>query len=277
MEIPKQTTAANKSSLALALGFVCAIIVYLALSLFLYYPYLSSFGKIDLLLIVCPVAAGLGANLLCRHWTDNPLAALLTGAFYGFSPFALSLGAYHPFTLLLIAVIPWLFMPAAIFDQKRSRSITVMLLAMLPPIVIVIFFVLLAAHPFFPIPVTVKPSFAGFISSTPTASSPLPLGYYHIGSLLFLIGLIRFAFTHRIVTIILAAAGLVIAFYGPFLNVSPAIWTLLPILFGAILIGQVIQWLSEISSKGKIATSIIALCIAIDFIYFATKVVDAIL
>ncbi|MCK4998722.1 MAG: hypothetical protein KAS23_04275, partial [Anaerohalosphaera sp.] len=111
------------------------------------------------------------------------------------------------------------------------------------------------------------------------SSGQLPFGYYHVGPWLLAVGVIGFIRQHRPAAIALAITGMVLAFCKPVLQVSPVVWTLMPLLFGAILISQAIQWIPGLlERKGKpyMMAMVVVLYIAVfyDAILSAGRIVD---
>ncbi len=270
-------------------GFICAAITYLALSIYLYYPYLATFSFGRLLVMAGPITGASGVFLLSKRWVNTNTASFLAGAFYGFSPLALSFVAFHPVTQLLIASLPWLFAPAILLDsavdRDRKLAIPAIVLIALPVISIILFYWLSAkpfAGPFFPLPVTIKLSWANlasFLIPSKGAGSYFPTGFYHIGMILLIIGTVTSLMTHRVVTIATALASLLLATSNSFMDVPPITWTLIPLLLCAILIGQAVEWIHKLLGKYKIAGLVILLCVItiVDIAICASTIIDAIL
>lgn len=271
------------------MGLICASIAYSALSLYLYYPYLRLFSVSDLLLIIGPVAGATGVFLLSRRWVNTNIAAIIAGAFYGFAPLTLSFSAFHPLMQMLIGALPWLFMPAVFFDsmvdRHRKFAMPAILLSALPIITVILFFWLIAKPffgPFFPMPITIKLSLANlssFIMPSKAAGSYFPMGFYHVGMILLLIGVGSSLMTHRVLTIAIALACMILAASGSFLEVPPMIWTLIPLLLCSVLIGQAVEFICELLNKYRLAKPGILLCViaGVDIVVCASAIVDAIL
>ncbi len=232
---------------------VLATAAYLALTVYLYHPYVRDFAAIELLYIFNSVAAAVGAFLLSRRWIGSPVAEFFAGAVYGFSPLAIGFAAYHPLASLPLALLPWLFLPAVIARRPKSpaRSLasTAITTAMylLPLALIVLFFWLLAQpciRPFFPLPKSARLSPANLTALlAPLTVKPhqFAFAFYHIPIAIALVGLIANITAHRIAIMAGALACLILAFAGPILEVPPVVWSLVPALYCSIAIGLGMQ------------------------------------
>jgi hypothetical protein len=226
-----------------------AAAAYLALTVYLYQPYIRDFTAIQLLLIFNSVAAATGAFLLSRRWIAEPAPAIIAGALYGFSPMAIGFTAYHPLASLPLALLPWLLLPAVIARRPRSpaRSLAstaiTTALYLLPLALIVLFFWLLAQpwiRPFFPLPKSARlnpASLAALLAPLTLKPHQFAFAFYHIPVAIAIVGLIANITAHRIVIMLAAATCLILAFAAPILEVPPVVWSLVPALYCSIAIG----------------------------------------
>jgi len=224
-----------------------AAVLYIALSVYLYQPYFEHFSPLQYLVMAGSVCGALGCFVLSRRWISAFGASLFAGAIYGFSPFALGFAAYHPSATLPLAILPWLYCPAAFWlTQKNKTLLTTVasaVLALLPFLVISLFFRLCAQPrfgPLFPLPLDTKLHLADVLGLVaPLALKPheFTFGFYHVPLVVGLMGLFMYLAVHRIKVMILIAAGLVLAFTGPVLQTPPIVWALIPMLYCSVLIG----------------------------------------
>lgn len=253
-------------------------IVYLALGIGLFYPNLKSFKTIQYLIIFNSAAGALGCFILSRRWMSTYPASLFAGAVYGFSPFALGFAAYHPIGGSGLAILPWLFLPAAFFDrffgpyrQTLPRTLAAAVLAIAPFIVIGAFFWLMSTPligPFFPLPKHQKLGMINMIGlAAPLALRPhdFIFGFYHIPTTIGLMGLFIYVKVHRLSTIIILALGIILSLADSILQISPIVWALVPALFCSLLIGLGIQglaWAGRSDTKWILICAIVAIILA---------------
>ena len=235
-------------------GIPVAMLLYIALSICLYQPYLKHFKPAQYIVLANSVVAATGCFILSRRWISAFLASLFAGAIYGFSPFALGFAAYHPSAGLPLAVLPWLFCPAVYWAAHRNKTflttITSAVLSLLPFLAIALFFWLCAQPhlgPLFPLPKHTKLHLADIAGlAAPLALKPhkFTFGFYHVPVVVGLMGLFMYVAVHRIKVMIIVAAGLVLALTRPILQTPPIVWALIPMLYCSVLIGLGLQALT---------------------------------
>ena len=223
-----------------------AILIYTGFAFYLYLPYFKHFGKLEYLIVVSVCLGALGCYVLSNRWIAGFWARFFAGAIYGFGPFVLGLGKFHPTVGLLAASIPWLFCPAAIFYKYRKKWTTTVL-ALLPFIAIVFFFQVSSHYKFFAIPIQTRLStsdMAGLsIPLVMAKRSLLVVGFYHVGLAPLIIGFSMLFAARRYGIMIVFLIGVILSFCNPFLNISPVIWLIIPLLCCSILIGEGMQGL----------------------------------
>lgn len=269
---------------------ILAAALYTALALYLFWPYLRSLTHAQYILPLNFALAATGCFVLSKRWISSFSASLFASALYAFSPFALAFAAYHPAATIPLALLPWLFCPAAYWQQwpalailkptsqkkrisKRHTGIlafiTTTILSIIPLAVIVLFFFL--ASPiarFYPLAL-VELKLENFTAlAVPLLIKPhdFPFSFYHIPNIALLMGIFIYFAGLRITTLILLLATLCLAFADPILSTPPVIWALTPLLFGAIMIGLGLQafcWAAKPDTKWLLAAAITAAVLAI--------------
>ncbi|MBW8034622.1 MAG: hypothetical protein FVQ79_02885 [Planctomycetes bacterium] len=269
---------------------ILAAALYAALAVYLFWPY---FNRLTLSQYILPLNFGLAATgcfVLSKRWISSFSASLLAGALYAFSPFALSFAAYHPAATIPLALLPWLFYPAAYWQRwpafsfltshnsknrtpKRQTdilaTITTAIFSILPLAVIVLFFIL--ASPiarFYPLAlIELKlENFTALAIPLAIKSHEFPFSFYHIPNIALLMGIFVYLAGLRITTLLLFLVTLCLSFADPILSTPPVIWALTPMLFGAILIGlglQALCWAARPDSKWLLACTITAAVLAL--------------
>jgi len=232
----------HKSKITLAkLGASAGI--YASLALCLYLPHLKKFAPLQYLVVVNICLAALGCFILSRRWVASFIGSLFAGAIYGFGPLVLWLSGYHPTVSLLAAAIPWLFCPAALCS-KRKWWISAPLSA-LPFIAIVLAFQVAAHYRLFPIPIHTKlylADLAGLLAPLVAAERTMPLvGFYHVPIAALVLGLAMLIKARRLGLMVIFAVGTILAFSGPFFNISPILWLTIPVLCCSVVIGEGLQ------------------------------------
>ena len=238
--------------------------LYAAFAVYLYRPYFGTFSTWQWLLPVNALAAAVGSFLLSRRWVAGLLGSLVSGAVYGFGPYLLTLGKFHPIAGLLAAIIPWLFLPAALFDRRR-RAVGA-LLSLLPFAAVVLFFLFFrldTEHRFFaaPIQAALEPNdLKGFIAPLVMLSRTVVLpGLYHItiAPLVLGLGMVLKARRFGIMLIIVAGFGLTFcrSYLGPsqiaWLGVSPILWLSVPLACLSVLAGVGFQGLTDAGASDR--------------------------
>ena len=256
----------NKTPLAKSLRFdvrrflkartTSAAVIYIALCSYLYYPQFADFQPLQYLIMLNSIIAALGCFVLSRRWISAYPGSLFAGIVYGFSPMAFGFASYHPLAGIPLAALPWLFCPAAFWRKTRGHqklstqhgrtSPAAMIsasLCLLPFVAIILFFWLSANQrilPIFPVPVQQKLTLANMAGlAVPLTLKPheFIFGFYHVPLIAFLMGLCMYVALDRPGIAVMAGISLVLSFSNPILQVSPIVWALIPLLFGAILVG----------------------------------------
>lgn len=257
--------------------FAASAGIYAGLALFLYQPHFKKFATLQYLVVINACLGAIGCFVLSRRWIASFIGSLFAGIIYGFGPFGLWLSGYHPAAGLLAASIPWLLCPAALCSKKRRRWLSVPLSA-LPFLAILLAFQLATHHRLFPIPIHTKlhlADLAGLLAPLVAIERTIPLvGFYHIPIAALVMGLVMLIKARRFGIIAIMAVGTILAFVGPFYNVSPIFWLTIPILCCSVLIGTGIQGLALAGYTDRkwllIITGIMAV-LAITALLLATK------
>jgi hypothetical protein len=245
--------AYGKIVFGIAGSFLLVVFVYILFAVYLFYPCLKKSGPDGLLFIFSAAIASVGAFLLSRRWTSDFLGSFFSVALYGFGPFMVALVRFHPFASLLASAVPWLFLPA-VFGPPGRRHLFRILMGMLPFLSIIVFFQLASHYRLFPVPLRagVRPAdLTGFIWPLAAAEQELnPVGLYHIANALFFIGFVMMIKARRYKVMAALAAGAILAFCPPVLEVSPIMWFSITsvgiaILAGAGLSGLVLAGFSD--------------------------------
>lgn len=180
--------------------------------------------------------------------------AFFAGAIYGFGPFMLGLGKYHPAAGLMAAAIPWLFLPAAFGPGGNKRWLRVPL-AMVPILAIIGFFWLSAQLRLFAMPIQVKlriSDLAGLLLPLVSAKRAMTLiGFYHVPIAGLMVGLALLWKGKRYGVMAILTAGLVLGFCDGFLNVSPVMWLSLPVLCSCVIIGEGLEAITLAGAADK--------------------------
>jgi len=219
---------------------IAAVVLYACFGVFLYLPTLG----VDNSKLICginAVVAAWGSYYISKRWVNNWTPSLLAGAVYGFGPFALSFGMFHPLAGLSFAMVPWLLLPAVYWHKGKSpdafRFSVRALLTLLPFAGIVLLFWLPSqqwAGPFFLMPkelsMTVK-DFQNLILPLHKSGGVVVFGLYHCSLVFVLMGVFVYIKLQRIALLIPIAAGLVLSFWEPIFQVTPVVWAAFPILF----------------------------------------------
>ena len=280
------TQSPSKTS-GIYLKLCAAAIIYTLLAIYIYQPYLADFKPRQFLIILNSIIAALGCFVLTRRWLTSFWASIFAGAIYGFSPFALGFAAYHPFAGISLAMTGWLFCPAAFWTDwtRLSRNnfqakIITTFLSILPFLIIGLFFWTLAHRqvgPFFPLPKNLKLyllNMTGLV--VPLAMEPhnFIFGFYHIPTIVGLMGFFIYFSSRRTGALIIALAGLFLAAYDSILQVSPIVWALIPMLFCSVMTGlgtQAIAWAGQNDRKWILICTVIAVALAAATYYLSFR------
>lgn len=274
-----------------------AVVIYIALCSYLYYPWLADFEPQQYLVILNSIAGALGCFVLSRRWISAYLGSLFAGAVYGFSPFAFGFAAYHPLAGVTLAALPWLFCPAAFWRkthghpklsrQKGATSAAAMITALLCliPFAAIMLFFWLCAHQrglsLFPVPLQQKLTFANMAGlAAPLTLKPheFVFSFYHVPLVAFLMGLCMYVALGRPGIIIVAGISLVLSFSNPVAQVSPVVWGLIPMLFGAILVGlgmEGLAWAGASDCKWILFCIVVTAAVAGVCFYLSTRTTTA--
>ena len=228
--------------------FALAGAVYFMFATRLYWLYFKGFGALQLqdLFIVSSCLASLGCFVLSRRWVIGFAESLFAGALYGFGPFSLGIAKFHPTAGLLVAAIPWLFCPAVFGPKGKWQWLRVLFVLM--PFLVVLFFFWVAAHfHLYPIPIRLKlhpVDLVGIIAPLVAVKRRMTLiGFYHVPIATLTMGVVILLKMRRISILIILAIGMILAFCGSLLDISPIIWLSFSMLCGSIIIGVGMQGL----------------------------------
>lgn len=221
--------------------FVAALIIYVCFGVYLFWPYFEGFKSLQYLWVVNVCAGAAGCFVLSRRWVAGFAGSFFAGAVYGFGPFMLGLGRYHPTAGLLAAAVPWLFCPAAFGPGGNKRWMRVPL-ALLPVVGIIGFFYLSAQCRLFAVPIQVKlrlGDLSGLLVPLVSAKRGITLvGFYHVPVAGLVMGFALLLKSRRFGVMAVFVAGLILAFCNSFLNVSPVMWASLPVLCCCVIMGE---------------------------------------
>lgn len=237
--------------------------IYIGLAICLYQPSVKQYQPRLYIIMLNSIIAALGCFALSRRWISAYPGSIFAGIVYGFSPMALGFAMYHPLAGIPLAALPWLFCPAALWRKthghaslstQRGRTSTAAIitavLSLIPFVAIASFFWISANLPgfrVFPIPVQERLSFhnmAGIVVPLSLKPHDFIFGFYHVPLLALLMGLCMYVALGRPGIIVIVGVALVLAFSEPVLEVSPIIWSLVPLLFGSLLVGSGMQGLA---------------------------------
>lgn len=257
--------------------FLAVSIVYIGFAIYLYLPYWRTFKGFELLLPFSCTLSAIGCFLLSRRWVDSITGSFFAGTIYGFGPFMLGLGKFHPTAPLLAALIPWLFLPAA-FGLKTKLKPLRILLCGLPFLAIIAFFHIGDRLRLFAVPLQTKlhlSDLAGLFAPLVMAKKDATLiGFYHVSIVALAVGIFMLLAARRLGVIAVFLVGLVLAFCNSFLNISPIIWLVFPTLCCSILIAEGINGLATAGfadRKWVLGSFITTEALAIVTLLLATK------
>lgn len=258
----------NKShNISVQLG---AMVIYAAFTFYLYQPHFERFGvhREQYLFLFSGVLGSLGCFILSRRWVASFTGSCLAGAIYGFGPFMLGLGRFHPAVSLLAAAIPWLFFPA-VFINRKWRFLQIPLAA-IPFLAIIAFFQICQQVRFFAIGAQVRllpAEMAYSLSPLVMAQREIVLfGFYHVPIAALILGVCMMVAARRYGMMTVLAAGFVLSFCRPILGVSSISWLMIPALCCAVMIGEgfdAIVLAGEADSKWLLLTAVVLLLLSI--------------
>ena len=234
---------------------VAACVIYIAVCLYLYHPYLPG-PEPDryIIIMVNSVVGAVGCFVLSRRWIGTFLGSLFAGVVYGFSPLAFGLASYHPLAGVPLAFLPWLFCPAAFWRKYAIRynrrvpasrfggtAITTAL-CLIPFLAVIIYFLLCSNQPIsvFPIPLEKLhlTNLAGLIAPLAMKPHDFVLSVYHVPLPACLMGLCMAIASKRTGIMVIAGCAIVLAFSKPLFGQVPSVvWALIPMLVASILVG----------------------------------------
>jgi hypothetical protein len=262
--------------------FIIAAVIYSAFAIYLYQPYLKGLALERLALPLNASLASLGCYLLSRRWIASFPGAFFAGIVYGFGPFSLGLASYQATAGLIFAAVPWLFCPAAFWqnlfntrhNQRRFWHLLITAgLSMLPFLTIILLFSILGSANLrlFPIPIQTRLHPADMIGLLSlykvTNNSSIFLSFYHLPLSALIMGLFVFFAVHRTGPMIIFTLGLALAFSGSIFQVSPLIWTAIPLVCCSVLIGlgtQSLAWSTTLDKGWLLVCALFAgLCTAV--------------
>jgi len=233
---------------------VAALALYACFAFYLFRPYLGRFDRADYLLVVNPVLAGVGCFLLSRRWVSGFWECVFAGSLYGFGPFLLGLGQYHPTAGSLAAVIPWLLLPAA-FGRGEKRQWLRLPLCLFAFVAVVLFFRASAYYRLFPVSVQAKlhlSSLAGVAAVLVTVKRSLNVvGFYHVPLGVLAVGSPMLFKRRRFWVAASFAAGTVLASCDSFLGVGPIMWLAVPVVWCCVAAGLGMQALGSAGAADK--------------------------
>jgi hypothetical protein len=255
-----------------------SLTVYVLLSGWLFLPFWKQFSGFDYAYLLNPVAAAWGTYLLSRRWINSWTPSVLAGITYGFGPFALSFSIYHPLAGFVYVIIPWLFLPSVYWHKSsppdKTRFLVRAMFSVLPFAAILFLFWSTAqpwAGPYFLMPKTAPMNLNDFqplFFPLYKIDGKIVFSIYHLPMLLSLMGIFVLAAVQRIAVLIPFAAGLILCFLNPIMQVSPIAWAAFPALFLSLLSGlgfQSMLYAGKTDSKWIIACAVIAAAMAAFF------------
>lgn len=268
MERTLPSLSKGPTSFGAAPKFGAALVLYIALSVYLFLPYFAKFSGYLFLYAINPVIAAWGAYFLSRRWINHWTPSLLAGAVYGFSPFALSFASFQqPVAGFSYVMIPWLFLPSVYWHKNKPadalRYFMRTVFVLLPFAGICLLFWVSSqkwAGPHFLMPknLALTPNhFTDLIFPLYQRGAYLTFSVYHIPLILAIMGIFVLVSIQRISVVFPVAAALMLCFLEPILQVSPIIWAAIPVLFLAILSGLGFE---AILSAGNADSKWIAAC-----------------
>ena len=260
--------------------FVVAGLVFAGFAVNLFWWRFAGLKRWELLLPVNSCTAALGCYVLSRRWVSSFLGSLFAGAIYGFGPFMLGLGKFHPMAGFMAASIPWLFCPAAFGGKTRWRR-NAGLLVILPFAAIVLFFEVSAHYGFFPVSIRIRLGtddlvslFVPLVAAEHDIVNTTMVGFYHIPIAALVMGGAMLLAAKRLHIIALCLVGVALACCKSFLEVSPVMWLSIPAVCCSVLIGAGIEGLTLAGSADKkwlLTAGVIQGGCAIAALFLATK------
>lgn len=251
---PANTNGAAAIGRRSGVAGIGACVIYIAVCLYLYHPYLSDPERDRCIIMANSVIGAVGCFALSRRWIGTFIGSLFAGALYGFCPLAFGLASYHPLAGVPLAFLPWLFCPAAFWRKyaiKHNRRVPpnrfggmaiTTTLCLIPFLAVIIYFLLCSKPPISVLPVPLEKlrmaNFAGLIAPLAIKPHDFVLSVYHVPLPACLMGLCMAIASKRTGIMVIAGCAIVLAFSKPIFNqVPPVVWAMIPMLVVSILVG----------------------------------------
>jgi hypothetical protein len=228
--------------------YAAALLLYIALSVYLFRPYWAQMSGYHFLYMLNPVTAAWGAYFLSRRWINHWTPSLVAGAVYGFSPFALSFASFQqPVAGLSFVIVPWLFLPSVYWRRNRPadtfRFFVRAVFVLLPFAGICLMFWAASqkwAGPYFLMPKNLQLTpkhFYDIVFPLYQRGDYLTFGIYHVPLILSIMGVFVLVSIQRLSVVFPVAVAMMLCFLDPILQVPPIVWAAIPVLFLAVLTG----------------------------------------
>jgi len=215
--------------------------LYVVFSVYLHLPYIKTFASVDYLLVINLPAAAIGCFVLSRRWVTSFAGSFFAGAIYGFGPFVLFLGRFHPTAGSIAALVPWLFLPAASAPYGKLRWLRIPLVA-LPFAGIISLFLLAGWSELYPVPtqIRIRPDelLCLLAPAALAGKAEVLIGFYHVPVASLIIGTAMLLAARRYGTVIVLVTGLVLSFCPVIFGVSAIMWLTVPLVCCSVLIGE---------------------------------------
>ncbi len=251
--------------------------IYAFFSAYLFYPYLSSFSRFDYLVIINTITAAIGCYILSRRWVASWAGSFLAGVIYGFGPFFLSLGNFHPTAGSIAAIVPWSFLPAVYFGRAKWQWFRIPLSA-LPFFVIAAAFKAANMANFNPVRMQIvigKYELTSILACcVPTNKAQILPGVYHAPVAALFIGMVMLIMSRRYSVMITLAIGLILSLSRAVFEVTPFFWLVIPVLCLSVITGEGFDGLISCGYKDRkwiLASGIIVLVGAVTCLMMGTK------
>ena len=239
-------------SLKFTWKFVAAVIIYITFAIYLFQPYLDSFSKWQYLWPLNVCVASIGCYILSRRWVAEFAGSFFSGLIYGFGPYMLGLAKFHPVTSLLVAVIPWLFCPAAFGLFSGDRKWLSYLLSLFPYLVIVIFFQTTGIMKIYPASIhaklNVKELYCLFVPLVAAKLGTTLIGFYHVPIAALIMGFAMLIKARRYSLMAIIISSIILTFCNSInstLEISPIIWLSISFVCFSVIIGAGFQGLAS--------------------------------
>jgi hypothetical protein len=249
-------------SISFLLQLLSALVVFSVLAILFFLPSFPIHNSKAYLTIFNSVLAAAGCFLLSQRWLASFDASAVAGAVFGFGPFLLSFQIYHPLAGSVVALLPWLFCPAALWNRFAAPTTSLQarrLILLLVPFACLFLLFWLSSQTWVG-PYDLMPRTQQFHITDLLTLAGLPgplgkqiiLGLYANAFILAIMGFFVYLAVLRISILIPVLVGLVLTFFQPILNVPPVLWMAVPMLFLSILAGlgaQTLAWAGSADRK----------------------------